>query len=811
MKIRKLTLQFSIIASFLLICFQANAEKTLHVFDFATTSAARAAWKPSSGVSEVGLYEGIPLLEKSGVRFPCNFTNVDSRCYWDTNISEDFTSDTLVKLRLYIENPIPISSFTLYFRSGSGWYSNTFGSLAKGWQVLRCVRANFKFSGTPTGWHAIDGIRFSPWKGQNVDTEIIANDLVALTPKITVVKGTKSTYPATAESTAALIGECLDSWGLDYGSISEENVETGGLAGSRLAIFPYSNSMTPAEVAQIQSFVSSGGKIIVFYTAPTAIFNLLGIQNLGMAGITPRAMQFRTDIVDCVPTYVKQASWNFYKVKPVAPDVRILAYWEDINGTLTEWPAWTIGENGAYMSHILLSDDIENKKKLILALVAHFLPEVGEEAVKNSVGEIGKVGEYQDFEEAVAGIRASGLLSPRAVLVERHLTSATLLYAAALESPTSGTFCQNLDELTSSRLHLLEAYYLAQKSQLPEFRAVWASYSNQSGPFVEGWDKMADDLSRNGFHGVMPYMVTGGIAHYNSLYLPHSDVYDLYGDHIAACVNACKPRGVQTHVRKLNWTLYYAPQSFIDDMRAQNRTQVDVDGVPVDWLCPSHPLNYELEMNVMLEVVDNYDIDGIHYDFIRYPGEKFCYCDGCRERFQSDTGIVVANWPTDCYSGVHKDAYREWRCEQITRLVRDMRTAVNQREKNIKISAAVFSSYPTCRTSVAQDWVSWIENGYLDFVCPMDYTNSNSKFQSLVETQMNYVAGQVPLYPGVGVGSSSSALTPDQVIVQLLTARRLNTKGFVLFSYSKYLSEEVLPILHKGFTADPPKNAFLFR
>jgi uncharacterized lipoprotein YddW (UPF0748 family) len=364
--------------------------------------------------------------------------------------------------------------------------------------------------------------------------------------------------------------------------------------------------------------------------------------------------------------------------------------------------------------------------------------------------------------------------------------------------------------ITSAHLHLLEAYYLAQKSELPEFRAAWASYSNTSGPFVEGWDKMAIDLSRNGFNGIMPYMVTGGVAHYNSLYLPHSDVYDLYGDHIAACVKACKPRGVQTHVRKLNWFLYYAPQSFIDDMRAQKRTQVDVDGNPVDWLCPSHLLNYELEMNVMLEIVNNYDIDGIHYDFIRYPDEKCCYCDGCHERFQNDTGITVANWPTDCYSGVNKDAYHEWRCEQITRLVRDMRSAIGSKGgKSIKLSAAVFAGYPSCRTSVAQDWVSWIENGYLDFVCPMDYTNSNSTFQLLVEMQMNYVAGKVPLYPGIGVGSGSSSLTPDQTIVQILITRRLGTKGFVLFNYSDYLADTILPILHKGITRDPNQNAFL--
>jgi len=787
------------------LCLPARAERTLPVFDFATVEDARAAWKPGAGVSPVELYEGDPPLEKPGVRFPCNFPDVASRCYWDTALSEDFTDDTLILLRVYIENPLPVSSLTLYFRSGAGWYSNTFGNLQRGWQELRCARANFIFSGTPTGWHAIDAIRFSPWKAQEADTEIIANELRLLNPPIRVVRGTKSTAPSTAESTTTLISACLDAWGVDYGVVSEEDVEEGALAGARLAIFPYSNNMSSAEVAQIESFVASGGKIIVFYTAPTEVFTFLGLQNLGGAGMAPRAMRFRPDLVDCIPSLVQQASWSFFKVAPIAPDVQVLAEWEDAEGTSLEWPAWTIGPNGAYMSHILLSDYLEEKKRLILALAAHFVPEIKEQAVSKAAHEIGKVGEYIEFEEAVTGIRASALETPRAALVEEQIASATRMRATALDTLTSASFCEALELIAGARDHLLEAYYLAQKPRLPEFRAAWASYNSTSGPFVEGWDKMALDLAQNGFNAILPYMVTGGVAHYASSYLPRSDAFDLYGDHIAACVAACKPRGVETHVRKLNWFLYYAPQSFIDDLRAQNRTQVDVDGNPVDWLCPSHPLNFELEMNVMLEIIDHYQVDGIHYDFIRYPDERCCYCDGCRQRFQQDTGIIVADWPTDCYSGVHKEAYREWRREQITRLVRAMREAVNESEKNIKLSAAVFSSYPSCRTSVAQDWVSWIENGYLDFVCPMNYTNSLARFETLVESQMDWVAGRAPLYPGVGVASSSSSLPADQTIAQLLIARRLNTEGYVLFVYNSYLADSILPNLRKGFTAEVPQ------
>ena len=85
------------------LCLPAGSERVLSVFDFATTEAARAAWKPASGVSPVGLFNGIVPIEKPGVRFPCNFSAMASRCYWDRTISEDFTNDTMIILRIYIE------------------------------------------------------------------------------------------------------------------------------------------------------------------------------------------------------------------------------------------------------------------------------------------------------------------------------------------------------------------------------------------------------------------------------------------------------------------------------------------------------------------------------------------------------------------------------------------------------------------------------------------------------------------------------------------------------------------------------------
>ena len=70
--------------------------------------------------------------------------------------------------------------------------------------------------------------------------------------------------------------------------------------------------------------------------------------------------------------------------------------------------------------------------------------------------------------------------------------------------------------------------------------------------------------------------------------------------------------------------------------------------------------------------------------------------------------------------------------------------------KDVKISAAVYGAYPSCRHSVGQDWVDWAKSGYVDFLCPMNYTASDKVFQGWIENQQRLLDGCVPIYPGIG-------------------------------------------------------------
>jgi uncharacterized lipoprotein YddW (UPF0748 family) len=199
------------------------------------------------------------------------------------------------------------------------------------------------------------------------------------------------------------------------------------------------------------------------------------------------------------------------------------------------------------------------------------------------------------------------------------------------------------------------------------------------------------------------------VAHYPSDVLPRSATFRQYGDQIEQCCAAAKRHGLEVHVWKVNYNLSTAPRDFIERLRSEGRTQVSVKGKPMDWLCPSDPKNQKLELDSMLEVARKYPVDGLHFDYIRYPDENSCFCKGCRQRFEAEKRYkdYDLNWPEVCSSGALAEEYRTWKCQQITALVEAVSREARKVRPGLKISAAVFGEYPGCRKWIAQDWLVW--------------------------------------------------------------------------------------------------------
>lgn len=784
-------------------CYAAEVT-TIDDFSYADAAAARAVWGESMGAPPA---EVMPHGDGVAVKIPCPFTDATlQRGSIDKQVKLDLSRAGAITFDFYCDDPMAVGNCAIYFHSGEGWYRASFGA-SKGWKQIALAKGTFGTEDQPAGWDQIDTIRISAWRGRAADTFCGVDNLQARSEDLAVICGLDAKGGNNdTKSYAEFVSNALGQSGLKHSVLNDRDVEGGALEGHKLAIFAYSPALSEKAVTQMLAYLKSGGKIICFYSIPAAIS-----EALGMANVTYKGRQKDDDFAEVafadagivgLPATMAQNSWNINSFTLGGHNARVIGTWRNEAGQAGD-PAVILSDNGAYMGHVFTQADIGNKQAFLIAMVGHFIPTAWQEAAGSAVEKTVVVRPFADRAEFDAFLAKAQKDPGYGAKVKAAMAEAAMAEAAARKLLADKRYPEV--QAAALKLHdaLAQAYFVAHTPRTAEFRAVW----NHSGTGDCGsWDEAMQRLKAAGFNAVVPNMWWGGVAHYDSKLLPLSKTFAEKGDQIAQCVAAGKKYGIEVHPWKVNWNLSTAPKSFVDQMRAEKRLQMTAKGEEAAWLCPSNPKNFELERDTMLEVARNYDVEGIHFDYIRYPGGENCYCDGCRERFEGGHGAKVADWPADCYSGALKAEYRQFRCDQITRLVKTVSEEAHKIKPYLKVSAAVFNDYPGCKDGVGQDWVMWCKQGYLDFVCPMNYFDTDERYQAILANQVDLVGGAVPLYSGIGAFINSD----DAVVGQMEMTRDLGADGFILFVMGKDLAVNGFPKFAQGITSQPailPHNA----
>lgn len=612
-----------------------------------------------------------------------------------------------------------------------------------------------------------------------------------------------------ARSVAKRFSQMLGSIGFAAATLEASSLSETQLKQRKLIVLPLNPVVSTQTTSLLRKFVAGGGKLFVTYSLADTVAPLLGLRQTDwLKEESPgqfAAIQLSAPEISHMPASVRQASWNITVATSTTPKTKVIGYWHNLAGESTELPALFLGEAGVFFSHIFLSDDIQTKTQLLAALLGHLVPEFRHTLAKQAVEMVTAIGHTEGL-EALATFVQQGDVSEATEALE----VGKYLMKQAWAAYDSKDYNKAITTARACRETFSKAYFLSHRSVKMEGRAVW----NHSGlgAYPGDWSRSAKELAEAGVNMVFPNMAWAGVTHYPSKVLPQSEIFKRYGDQLAECVSAAREHGLQVHVWKITWNLERAPKEFVEKMREAGRTQVSATGKPLNWLCPSHPKNVQLELESALEIVTNYDVDGIHLDYIRYPGSHACYCEECRKRFILATRKQIDEWPTDVLpkTGTYSDAYIAWRTQQITRLVRLLHKRLREAKPNLKISAAVFGGYPACVTSIGQDWIAWAKAGYIDFVCPMNYTENTDYFTELLTNQLALMPKEVAVYTGIGATASNSLLTPDAVVEQIYLSRNLGASGWTIFDYSVDISETVLPALRMGVTKSKAQPAHIF-
>jgi len=316
-----------------------------------------------------------------------------------------------------------------------------------------------------------------------------------------------------------------------------------------------------------------------------------------------------------------------------------------------------------------------------------------------------------------------------------------------------------------------------------EVRGVWLHVGTDRHPKV-----VMPELKKLGVHMAVLRSAGGTAAFYASKVQP--DVQDPLapdGDWMAETVRHAHANGIEIHPYVNNCIVEgRTTKASLERLRKAGRLQQSAKGESVAWFCPSQEANLAAMEAVMVELATKYDVDGVQYDFIRYPGPHTCFCPACRALFEKETGKAVANWPADVMDGgARHEAWVEFRCRRISAIVQRTSTAIRKAAPKVKISAAVFRDWPRCRETNGQDWVRWCREGWLDFVCPMNYTLNARTFAERAAIHAKAVPDGFPIVQGIGIRSGAGGMrTPAALAAQIALARRTGAAGFVGFCYT---------------------------
>lgn len=213
-----------------------------------------------------------------------------------------------------------------------------------------------------------------------------------------------------------------------------------------------------------------------------------------------------------------------------------------------------------------------------------------------------------------------------------------------------------------------------------------------------------------------------------------------------------------------------------------------------DWysfINPAHPEVQEYLADVFVEMVTNYDIDGVHYDYIRYPAEITEVAEAGRERARK-----MGNWSYDPISlkrfkeetGKTPDEAPEewtrWRGRQVSDVAKLLSERMRAVKPDIIISAAVMPDPEDARDRKYQDYLRWLEEGWIDAVFTMNYAAGDT-----FENRLQMLVDRAP--EGATIAQGLGGNHPPEVLAdQIEKVRELGYDGIAIFAYSHLFERE---------------------
>ena len=273
-----------------------------------------------------------------------------------------------------------------------------------------------------------------------------------------------------------------------------------------------------------------------------------------------------------------------------------------------------------------------------------------------------------------------------------------------------------------------------------------------------------------------------------SMFMATSDLFPTYTaveeglDPLGGLIDACHRRGIEVHP----WfCVTYRDRAFRE--RLGGIDIVDLKGAVAPLGADVHRPKYrDFMVGLMTGVARDYDVDGVHLDYIRSMSP--CYCPACRTEFSKAFGKPLTE--------ADDEDWIVWQRQAIGEIVERTADAVRGEKPGAIMSAAVFSL--TAGAQQGQDPAGWVRKGWLDVVVPMDYAMDTMAVATNEQAFLDAIDDDGRLVTGLSlyrrVDGEPVARPAALVKQQIETVRDMGIHGYCLFEY-RYLTDELTTVL----------------
>lgn len=197
----------------------------------------------------------------------------------------------------------------------------------------------------------------------------------------------------------------------------------------------------------------------------------------------------------------------------------------------------------------------------------------------------------------------------------------------------------------------------------------------------------------------------------------------------------------------------------------RNGSQTSISGAgEVAWLNPFHPEVQQFITSLVVEVMTQYEVDGIQFDDNMSLPREFGYDAYTRLLYKKETKKDVPANPAD-------QAWMRWRADKITAFMAQLKKAVKECKPNAIVSISP-NYYDFAYKFHLQDWLAWVRQGIADELIVQVYRpNLQSFIEKISRPEIQIAQQKIPTGVGVFTGQRTNPVPIRQIQEQTQAAR----------------------------------------